>query len=171
MAIKISLDAYARYLGRIAGELPTAARRGLLSAAYRTQAKAQDATRQAPPASHRGSPGAVSTGNYLRSWKVAPTERGAVLRNWAPYAGIIERGRRAGAPMPPPQALARWAQLKLGLSRKEAESAGWAMAREIARRGLRPRRVLASVMPFARRFAREEVIREVEALVAKVRGR
>lgn len=49
------------------------------------------------------------------------------------YAVAVELGTKPH--MPPVQPLINWARQKLGVSGKQAESAGWAIAKSIARRG------------------------------------
>lgn len=58
-----------------------------------------------------------------------------------PYALAINDGRRPGAPISRAgiDALGLWAQRKLGLSADEAQSAKWAIATMIVRRGLEAR--------------------------------
>ncbi len=53
------------------------------------------------------------------------------------YAEYVEYGRRAGK-FPPVRHLAQWAKKKLRLSGKRADSAGFLIARKIARKGTRP---------------------------------
>lgn len=107
-------------------------------------------TQNAPPASPRGSRGAFNTGDYRRRWKataqIGGTEGnpGVLVSNSAPYAGVIEYGRRPGSRPPPREPIARWAQRKLGLPYAEARGLSWVIAQRIAKRGLMPRRVLTS---------------------------
>ena len=53
------------------------------------------------------------------------------------YASFVEYGRRAGK-MPPPDELIQWAYKKLRLDAKAAASAGWALAKKIAKQGTKP---------------------------------
>ena len=53
------------------------------------------------------------------------------------YAFFVEYGRRAGK-MPPPDELIQWAYKKLRLDAKAAVSAGWALAKKIAKQGTKP---------------------------------
>jgi len=138
-----------------------AAKRGALSGALRSIAEVQKATRTAPSASGgSGEGGAVNTGTYLRSWRARPTERGSILENRAPYAGVIELGRRRGA-FPPSEAIARWAQRRLGLSREEALRAAFPIARAIANRGLQARNVMTGVLDRMSGIVSTEIAREV----------
>lgn len=53
------------------------------------------------------------------------------------YARYVEYGRPPGE-MPPPSMLEAWGYKKYRLTRKEARSFGWAMARKIAEKGTKP---------------------------------
>ena len=55
----------------------------------------------------------------------------------APYAEAIEFGRLPGS-MPPVEPIQEWARLKLGLSRKQANNAGWAISKSILKNGTKP---------------------------------
>lgn len=140
-------------------------KRGLLSAAMRARTIMDAAVKTAPPASPRGSVGAFNTGYYARAWKVERTENGVHIYNLAPYAGVIEYGRRPGARPPPKKVMVKYAQRKLGLSAKEARRVGFLMARAIGRRGLAPRRVLTgpSTVSFLIACLRDSVQNEILA--------
>jgi len=58
--------------------------------------------------------------------------------NALPYAATMDAGRRPGAPVNRAglDAIALWAQRKLGLSAEEAERAKWAIAASITARGI-----------------------------------
>lgn len=58
--------------------------------------------------------GAVDQNLFKQSWVATSITNGAELRNDAPYAGIIERGRRPGRPGPPLAPILAWAKRKLG---------------------------------------------------------
>ena len=55
-----------------------------------------------------------------------------------PYAIVIEKGRKPGT-MPPVDAIALWAVRKLGLSPEEAKGAAFAIAKSIAKKGIKGR--------------------------------
>lgn len=103
-------------------------------------------TRNAPPASAKGSIGAIDTGNYIRNWQVARAvingARGVLITNAAEYMAVIERGRRAGSKRPPIAVITQWAQRKLGLPLEAAKKAAFPIANAIKRRGLYARRVM-----------------------------
>ena len=148
--VKISVSAWARWVKDLGPKTQQAIQDGLLAGAARCIPILHRATMMAPPASDRGSRGAFSSGFYQRAWKFGRVEGGSRVWNDATYAGVIEHGRRSaseGGSFPPPSVLAKWAQRKLGLSAKEAASVGFAIARAIYIRGLRPRRVLTDAIP------------------------
>lgn len=167
----IVLDAkeFARYHKTLAAGFERAAMRGLRSGAARAVAYLIDRTRHAPPANPggKGRGGAVNTGEFVRAWRVLNTPEGARLMNDRPYGPIIEKGRRVGAPQPPQAPIARWAQLRLGMSRKDAKAIAFVIARAIKRRGLLGRFILtadeAKVMIL--QLVREETIRELERAI------
>lgn len=138
---------------RLGDDFMPAMRRGLLSGALRCIPILHESTREAD---------AFNTGRYLRAWRSGPTEHGARVYNGVPYAGVIESGRRRGK-FPPIETIKRWAQRKLGLSRREAERAAFPIARAIARRGLRARHVMSSRKDAMIAAVREEVMRELHA--------
>ena len=140
-----------------------AAKRAALVTAYRAQAATIRATGQASPAnpSGLGTGGAVNTGHYKRSWKVEALPDGARLYNDAPYAAVIEYGRRPGARHPPLAAIRDWAMRRLGLSQEQAQRAAFPIARAIAKRGLLPRQVLTQQLPAITEWLREAVETEL----------
>jgi hypothetical protein len=79
----------------------------------------------------------LNTGYYARAWKTEKVVDGASpidgyvrLYNQAPYAGVIEYGRRAGS-MPPSSALVPWVRRKLGVSAKKAPGVAFAIAKKM----------------------------------------
>jgi hypothetical protein len=75
-----------------------------------------------------------------RSWEAEAMLLGtrfvAITGSPLDYSSPVERGRRAGAPAPPPGSLASWVQRKLG------DVAEFVVARAIAQRGIPPVRML-----------------------------
>ncbi len=112
-------------------EVQKAAKRGLLSAALRGEALVSRLTAKA---------GKVDTGRFRASWKAAATRDGAQLTNSAPYAAVIEGGRRAGARMPPLGPIEAWA------NRKGIDIDPLMIARAIASRGIPGAFILAQAM-------------------------
>lgn len=97
------------------------------------------------------SPPPVDRGTYRRSFKVAKTESGVSIYNPLLYASVLEEGRRPGGKMPPLDEITRWVIRKglvkgrgRGASRdKAARAIAYVIARGIARKGMKPRRILA----------------------------
>lgn len=145
--VAVDFPGLVRFMSRLKGASSEAISRGVLSASNKARPIMERAVLNAPPASARGSVGAVNNRDYLRSWHARRETRNGnigllVYSAGVAYAGVIEHGRRVGASTPPPEALARWAQRKLGLPYKQAKRAGFAMSKAISKRGLQPRRVL-----------------------------
>jgi hypothetical protein len=149
------LGADFRALGR---RLRAALMRGAYRGALRAVLTLQRATNEAK---------AVHTGQYKRAWKAQRTPTGARVYNAAAYADIIEYGRRAGARQPPSEVIARWAQRKLGLKKKDAKRAGFLIARAIGRRGLKPRRVMTNQVPNILADFQTEIAKELYAALVK----
>jgi hypothetical protein len=164
MSVTLTPREFADELKRLGnGAYVQAAIRGLHSAALRSVAVLQERTRRAPSASGGGksSGGAVDRGGFLRSWGWEAKSDGASVANSAPYAPMIEEGRRPGK-FPPLDVIRRWASRRLGLSGPEAARAAFAIARAIARRGLRARKILERALPELSKLIDEEVGREME---------
>ena len=88
--------------------------------------------------------GSVVTGLLRQSGKVQKTDESTIDAGFfdttnrsSGYAFFVEYGRRAGK-MPPPDELIQWAYKKLRLHAKAAASAGWALAKKIAKQGTKP---------------------------------
>lgn len=168
--IKTSLDDYPEWVRRLGrGRAFKAARRGTMRAALRAIPELHKATGNAPPGnpSGVGTGGAVNTGFYKRAWKAEALPDGARLYNASKYGGVIEGGRRPGSRFPPLDAIRDWAQRRLGLSKKEAASAAYPIAKAIARRGLIGRKVLGRVLPLLPKFLAEEVDKELKRELRK----
>lgn len=135
---------------KLGSRVPDVINRGLLSASRQALPILVRQTDLAVPASANGSRGAVNTGAYRQAWKAEPKQGflsfryGLLVSNRMPYSGVIEYGRRRGARPPPTEAIARWAQRKLGLPYKKARGIAFVIAKKIGKRGLQPRRVLTS---------------------------
>lgn len=85
------------------------------------------------------------------------------------YPAVMEAGRKPGT-MPPPQALERWVRLKLGVSEAEASKVAFAVARKIARRGIRGRRFMRRAYQVSNlaihNYFRAAILRIEQALAA-----
>lgn len=66
----------------------------------------------------------------------------AMLINDAPHAATIENGRRPGAKMPPLEPIRRWVERKMGIPAAASLRVAIAVQRAIAKRGLKPKRVM-----------------------------
>lgn len=89
----------------------------------------------------------VNLGGYKRGWASLPIRHGVRVFNHAPYAAVIEEGRRRGARMPPLDPIARWFQRKRSVSETEARGAAYPIARAIGERGLPAHHVLRGALP------------------------
>jgi len=162
--LTFDLREYGPFLARL-GErrLMEGARRGALSAALRSVALMQRLTDRAAPANPggTGTGGAVNSGHFRRAWNASALPDGAELFNDAPYAGVIEGGRRPGTRFPPVEAIARWVQRRLGLSESDAKAAAYVIARAISKRGLRGRKILDGSLSEIRAYVHEEILREL----------
>ncbi len=132
-------------------------RQAALEAAIRGQAEAVERTNEA---------GLVDTGHFKNAWHAAPLPKGAELRNDAPYASVIEHGRRPGRPGPPIDPIREWVQRKLVkngvVEPKKAERVAQAIRQAIHKRGTPPRLILGGIVPDLRRWFREEALRRLE---------
>lgn len=90
-------------------------------------------------------PQPVDRGAYHRNWLAQDIERGSILYNNTKYASILEDGRRPGGRMPPKDLIEAWLSRKKIMSKKDAKRLAWVFARAIARKGIRPRRVLSRI--------------------------
>lgn len=116
----------------------------------------------------------VDRGTYRRSFRFDDVERGARAYNFAPYAAIIEEGRRPGQRMPPLAAIIEWVKRKgigraygpnqagkrrvsKALSDSAARGIAYVIARAIAKRGVPAHHILEA--------ASVEIDREVRAAI------
>lgn len=58
------------------------------------------------------------------------------------YPAVMEFGRRPGAAMPPPSALLRWVELRMGVRGAAAMHTAVRLARSIARKGIKGKRFI-----------------------------
>ena len=73
----------------------------------------------------------------------------------AVYGEVMEKGRRPGSKMPPPEALERWVYLKLNIPKEEAPGVSFTIARSIHRKGIKGRQYMA----IGERASKEQVVR------------
>lgn len=93
----------------------------------------------------------VDQGFYAQSWDFHEEEWGAIIGNYAPYAGVVEDGAR---PFKPPLGpLLGWAKrvLQSGSQPPDYEPRVWALAiatqKKIERVGIAPKHVLENAIP------------------------
>jgi hypothetical protein len=135
---------WAAYMKRLGTRFFPAAIRGVQSGAMRCIGIMQTRTDFAPPASERGTTGAVNTGLYKAAWKTAPLSNGAQVFNAQPYSPVIDGGRRpAAVGRSGIVNLERWAHNKLKLTGDAAKAAAWAIAKTLEKRALRAREVMS----------------------------
>lgn len=168
----MSLGDFRKYVKRLRTSLSGADGaivRGIHSGVLRSIPILHRSVDNAMPASPNGAVGAVNTGGYKRRWQFELTPTGGRVFNDHPASDVIERGRRAGRRMPPPNEIKLWAIRRLGLSEAEAERAKWAMSVAIGRRGLVGRRVLTnpSTTDQITRAVMEEVMAEVKGALKR----
>lgn len=154
---KIKIAGLAAEIRRIGLGGKAAAQRGILSGALRCVPEMQRRSKAA---------GAFNIGTYVRSWRAIPTPNGAKIWNVSGVeAAVIEDGRRAGARMPPPAAIQRWAQRKLGLSAKQAKGAAFVLARAIAVKGIKGKHILRDAVPALIKIVTAEAFREMRRTI------
>jgi len=168
--LKLSGPEFLLYMGKLGDKFEGAARRGAMRGALRAVRHLQAQTGRAAPANPQGVGvgGAVNTGQYKRSWKARNTSSGADVLNDAGYASIIEHGRRSGSRFPPLGAIEQWARRRLNLNAKEAKAAAFPIARAIAKRGLRGRKILGSSIPLIEEWFLDAVRKELERELSRV---
>ena len=147
-SVKIPLKGLAPLIEKLGKGAPAAIRRGLISSGLAMVAEMQKRTADAE---------IFDRGTFRRSWKSAPTERGVRVFNDAPYAGVIEGGRRPGARQPPSNVMEQWAKRKLGLNDLDAKAAAFALARSIGKKGIKGKPILEQAIPALTKIAGDEV--------------
>lgn len=169
VVIKMNPAEYALYIRRLGPAFKAAALRGTQRTALRAVADLQQETSLAPPANPQqvGAGGAVNTGNFKRSWRWSKLPDGAAVYNMAPYAGVIEYGRRPGSQMPPTRPIAQWIQRRLGKNAKEAQGMAFAVAKAIGKRGLLGRKILTRYIPALQGNFRTETLAELNAALGR----
>lgn len=165
---KITTKQFAEYMGKLGASWRPAMLRGTLAGAARTIPWLMQRTALAPPASPRGTPGAVNLGLYKAAWRSAPLPNGARVFNTQPYSSIIERGRRPShVGRSGIRNLEGWARRKLRLSAEEAKSAAWAIAKTLAKRKLQAREVLTGDEKGLVELVEKEILHELDLEMKK----
>ena len=108
---------------------------------------------------------AVDRDTFKNSWDTDRISGGAELRNDAPYAGIIEYGRRPGRPGPPLQPILDWVNRKLVpngvVEPDEAEEAAKRIRDHIHIHGTKPRGILRETFEEMKIWFRQAARREL----------
>ncbi len=168
--VKISMRQFSAYTSQLGSKFDAAIKLGLQSARARAVPVMVQATAEAPPANPQGvgTGGAFNNGYYSARWQSELIgENGVRVFNDAPYAGIIEDGRRPNSRFPPRGPIARWAQRRLGLSEEEARGVAYVIAAKIAERGLIGRKVLANATEKLRGIIITEILHELNRALSK----
>lgn len=149
--ITLKFEELADALKREGDHIHEIAEKACMAAALKYQAKLKQLSDEL---------GITDLGTYKNSWTVMKIDGGAVILNDAPHAAIVEWGCRPHfVSREGREGLAAWARRKLQLNDKEAESASWAIAHNIAENGLKGRFVVRDSFHLASKFFKEEVER------------
>jgi hypothetical protein len=159
LVAKLDTAQWAAHQKRLAADYWPAVIRGARAGALRGVAILQRKTQNAD---------AFDTGRYQRAWKQRVSNTEVRFWNEAPYAIIIERGRRPGATPPPVKALIPWVKRKLGVSTAEAKGVAYVVARSIGRKGTKGKKVLIRAMSELREALEAEISAALEAVIRRV---
>jgi hypothetical protein len=156
MTQRLTLEQLSVVIDALPGKQFNAAVRGARSAALRFKGLIVDSiadTEPNPP---------EDTGELKRSIKVNKTRNGASVSVDAPHAPFMEFGTRPH--FPPIGPLAEWVYRKgIADSEEEAEQIALAIARKIAKEGIKPRQFMARAISELKRknIIKKEIIREM----------
>ncbi len=96
--------------------------------------------------------GSLATGQLARgiSYQVLETEDGIITKITIPgYGEFVDKGRRAGAKMPPVQPIIDWVRVKrIKTPQYTTEQLGWAIAKSISKKGIRPKPFIENSVQF-----------------------
>lgn len=118
---------------------------------------------------------AVDLDFYRLAWRGGSkaTKDGAELRNNAPYAAVIEYGRRPMRPGPPLAPILAWVESKLVRNGQVEPGDAWWVAESIRRhihiKGTPPRGILFDVVKEMRKWSRDEAIQLLRAKAAQMK--
>ena len=125
-------------------------------------------TRAARPANPSGVGGPpIFSGRFFRGWKVVRKGQLIMTTTEAPYASVIESGRRRGRPQPPTDALVPWVIRRLGVSARRARSVAFLVARAIRRRGLLGRHIARDSLPKIRMMHKLALMADLDRALTK----
>ena len=121
--VRVNIRDLGAHLVKAEGERGRAIKRGVVDAARRGAAAL---TKKTPR----------YLGQMANSWGTEETREGALTRNTAPHAGIVEAGARPHSVSPDGMAaLTEWATRQLGLDPKAAKAVAWAIAQRLRTNG------------------------------------
>lgn len=107
--------------------------------------------------------GLVHMGLFKASWKGERIPDGAEIRNDAPYAAVLEHGRRPGRPGPPLAPILEWVQRKLvangDVTPEDAEHVAVLIRNSIHRKGSPAHLILTGLRPDLERWFVQEIRR------------
>lgn len=166
ITINMNLAEWSAYMRRLGTRFLPAAVRGVQSGVAACIPLMQQRTDRAPPASDRGTFGAVNEGHYRQDWHFGLLPKGGRVYNSRPYSPVIDFGRRPRAVSKKGiENIERWAKNKLKLTGNEARSAAYAIAKTLERRPLRAREVMSGgideMMRIVQRDMQVELDREL----------
>lgn len=186
MEVSVPIEKFASLLKKLGPKADAALNRGVLSAAMRSRDILVSETQKKK---------VFNTGYYQGAWKADRVITSKLLGllatrtvhvyNQAPYAGVIEYGRRpypnrvsprTGAPrrprgsgplpmdsLPPfRKAIAAWVMRKFGLPYERAYPLMWAISNSINKKGIPARNVLTDAVPQLEKALVTEVTRELQ---------
>ena len=96
--------------------------------------------------------GSLATGALARgiAYQTVEDDNGVVTKITVPgYGEFVDKGRRAGAKMPPVQPIIDWVRVKkIKTPQITTEQMGWAIAKSIAKKGIRPKPFIQNSIDF-----------------------
>ena len=156
--ISVDIADFEKLLLKLGAAAPKALQAGLLSAAMRAQTIVVAETQRKR---------VFNTGHYEAAWKAERIVDGIRLYNLAPYAGIIEYGRRPGR-RPRSEWLIPWVMRKFRLPQKAAAGIAFVVARKIGQKGIPGRYVLRDAMPKIEKAVAAEVTYELRRALRSI---
>lgn len=176
MAHYVTMGQWAKFMLVLGKEYNPTVKRGIKSGCMRSIRVLQKATMKVPSGAHgtagQGIYGAVNTGQYKRSWKFQELPDGGKLFNNAPYAPIIEYGRRPGKGISQVGqiAVATWAMRRLGVDYSQAKGIAFCLSRKYKRVGLKGRYVLRDSLPEIETAINAEVKTQIDRTLKRLTG-
>lgn len=105
--------------------------------------------------------GVFDIGHYHNAWTVIPIPNGWQVRNTAPYASVIEFGRRPGRPGPPIAPIREWVKRQLVgngvIPAKDADRVAFLVRRKLHEKGTEPKPIFRTVATRLPEWFKEEL--------------